>query len=412
MFGKTPLIIIEDDAALVEAAKRLKGAPVIGVDTEADSFHVFKEKVCLVQLSDLENDYIVDPLKVTDMSPLAPIMADPATVKVLHGADYDIVSLKRDFGFQFDNVFDTMISAQFLGFDKVGLADLIKRFFGHHIDKQYQRHDWGKRPLFDEHLSYARGDTHWLPAIRELLLIHLKRSGRLAAVEEECSIVQTREWQGRTHTDADFLRVKGSNILDDAEKRVLWAVWEYRNGRAQAANRPAFKLIPDPFLMSLAKSPPADADALNKMARKGSSMLRRHGPALLEAVQKGVADEREIPKVTKPAKMRHQRVGPGIERYFNPLKDWRNAKVKRTGMPPVAVANNTLLKEVARLAPADMDALAEVPGIRRWQIAAHGEELLALVAKVNGGGGPSGPSGDTKPKPQRRRRRKPQKSAE
>ena len=147
MFGKTPLIIIEDDAALVAAAERLAGAPVIGVDTEADSFHAFKEKVCLVQLSDLENDYIVDPLKVSDMSPLAPIMADPNTVKVLHGADYDIVSLKRDFGYQFDNVFDTMISAQFLGFDKVGLADLIKRFFGHTIDKQYQRHDWAKRPL-------------------------------------------------------------------------------------------------------------------------------------------------------------------------------------------------------------------------------------------------------------------------
>ena len=96
-------------------------------------------------------------------------------------ADYDIVSMKRDFGYTFVNVFDTMISAQFLGFDKVGLADLIRRFFGHTIDKKHQWHDWSKRPLFEEHLT-----THTLAlAIRELLLIHLRRSGRLEAVEEE-----------------------------------------------------------------------------------------------------------------------------------------------------------------------------------------------------------------------------------
>lgn len=407
MFGTTPLIMIEDDAALIAAAERLSAAPVIGVDTEADSFHSYREKVCLVQLSDLENDYIVDPLKVTDMSPLAPIMADPNMVKVLHGADYDIVSLKRDFGYQFENVFDTMISAQFLGFDKVGLADLIRRFFGHTIDKKYQRHDWSARPLFDEHLNYARGDTHWLPAIRELLLIHLNRSGRLEAVEEEFEIVQKREWQGRTDSEADFLRVKGSKLLEVDEKRVLRAVWEYRNGKARASNRPAFKLIPDPFLLSLARNQPTTSEALNKMARKGSSMLRRHGDALIEAVKAGVADERDIPAVPKAAKSRNPRVGPGMDRYLVPLKDWRNAKVKRTGVPPVAVANNTLLKEVARLAPKDMDALALVPGIRRWQIADHGEELLEIVANIGESAGDDQQSESKKPRRRRRRNKKP-----
>ncbi len=70
MFGNTPLIIIEDDAALVAAVEKLRAAPVIGVDTEADSFHSYREKVCLIHLSDLDSDYIVDPLKWTDMRPL------------------------------------------------------------------------------------------------------------------------------------------------------------------------------------------------------------------------------------------------------------------------------------------------------------------------------------------------------
>jgi len=382
MFGNTPLIMIEDDAALLAAVEQLRSAPVIGVDTEADSFHSYKEKVCLVQVSDLRTDYIVDPLQVEDMSPLAEIMSDPETVKVLHGADYDIVSLKRDFGYQFNNVFDTMISAQFLGFEKVGLADLIRRFFGHTIDKKYQRHDWSKRPLLDEHLDYARGDTHWLPAIRELLLIHLNRTGRLAAVAEECELVQGREWQGRTNTEADFLRVKGSNALELQQKKVLRAVWEYRDQRAQSLDRPAFKLIPDPFLLTLAKAQPTDMEALNKMARRGSSMLRRHGEALVAAVKTGLDDERELPEPPKPTRGRTPRMGPGVDRYLTALKDWRNDKVERTGLPPVAVANNTLLKEIARSAPGDEEALSQVSGIRQWQLVDHGAELLDVVARV------------------------------
>jgi ribonuclease D len=402
MFGKTPLVMIEDDAALLEMVSAVRGAPVVGIDTEADSFHSYQEKVCLVQLSDLQTDYIIDPLSIEDMSPIGEITADPKTVKVLHGADYDIVSMKRDFGCTFVNVFDTMISAQFLGFERVGLADLIRKFFGHTIDKKYQRHDWSKRPLLPEHLDYARGDTHWLPAIRELLLIHLRRANRLDAVAEECELVSHRVWQGRTHSEADFLRVKGAKTLSEEQQRVLRAVWGYRDKQAAAANRPAFKLIPDPFLLSLAKSMPVSDGELAKMARRGSSMIRRHGPALLKAVAEGMADERPIPEIPRPQRSRTVRSGPGIDRYLLPLKEWRNARVQRTGVAPVAVANNTLLKEISRLVPSDLDALADVPGIRRWQIADFGEELLDVVKQVSEKRADTAPS-----RSGRRRRRKP-----
>ena len=89
-----------------------------------------------------------------------------------------------------------------------------------------------------------------------------------------------------------------------------------------------------------------------------------------------------------------------MDRYLNPLKDWRNNKVKTTGVAPVAIANNTLLKEVARLAPVDMDALGQVPGIRNWQLKAWGEELLGIVADVT-----AKRAENPNPKPRRRRRR-------
>ena len=217
-------------------------------------------------------------------------------------------------------------------------------------------------------------------------------------------MVQDREWAGRTDSEADFLRVKGAKSLEDDQKRVLRAVWEYRDGKAKSANRPAFKLIPDPFLLTLARAQPSDIDALNKLARKGSSMLRRHGDALVAAVQRGVEDERDIPELPKPPRSRNLRMGPGMERYLNALKDWRNDKVAKTGVPPVAVANNTLLKEVARLAPADLETLKKVPGIRRWQVADHGDELLSVIQSVKAKKA-SEPQPDTARRRPRRRRR-------
>jgi ribonuclease D len=391
MFGDTPLIMVEDTAALEAMVAAVRDAPVLGIDTESDSFHHYQEKVCLIQLSDLKNDYIIDPLSIDDMSAFGELVANPNQVKILHGADYDIVCLKRDFGFTFVNIFDTMISSMFLGFDHVGLADLINRFFGHYIDKKYQRYDWSKRPLLDEHLAYARGDTHWLPALRELLIIYLKRDGRLAAVDEEFAVLALREWSGPPDNTAKFLRMKGARTLEEDAKKRLRALWGYRDGEAKKLDRPAFKVMPDPFLLEIARKGPTDESALAACARKGSSMIRRHHRGLLAAVHEGNADERPLPKPPPGKSQRRTTNGVGIDRYLGPLKTWRNNRVKSDGVGPIAVMSNSLLKEVARVAPANMDALATVPGVRRWQIAAFGEELLQIVGKVPkgspGGGG-------------------------
>jgi ribonuclease D len=96
-------------------------------------------------------------------------------------------------------------------------------------------------------------------------------------------------------------------------------------------------------------------------------------------------------------------MGPGVDRFLSALKVWRNETVERSGLPPVAVANNALLKDIARLVPETIDALSTIDGIRQWQINDHGEALLAVVADVKS----STPNGDEKPpRPKRRRRRK------
>lgn len=410
MFGDTPMVLVDSPEALAEAAAALSRAKVIGIDTESDSFHHYQEKVCLLQISDLHTDYVVDPLAVRDLSPLAPLFGTPDVVKIFHGADYDVVSLKRDFGFQFRNLFDTMLAAQFLGLPRVGLADLIERWFGWTVDKKWQRHDWAARPLLDEHLYYARGDTHFLPALREVMTWKLRAVGRLHHLEEECVHLESRAWQGRSFDPSDFVRVKGARHLDEASLRVLRAVYAYRDGEARALDRPTFKVIPDPVLLEIAARKPEDEEALARLVRRGSPLMRRFGEGLVAAVRAGLTDTDPLPDLRAAAREPQEKIADGLrgrdqELLLARLKAWRNAVVARDHIAPVAVVSNGVLKEIARRAPRTPEELAAVPDIRHWQVHAWGNALIAEVEAVlatptGGGGG------------KRRRRRKPAEDAD
>lgn len=115
MFEDVPLITITDTAGLEALARHLATLPAFGIDTESDSSYAYQEKVCLIQISDLERDWIIDPLLVDDLSALGDVLSDPDIVKVLHGGDYDVVCLHRDFGFRIKGLFDTLLAAQLLG---------------------------------------------------------------------------------------------------------------------------------------------------------------------------------------------------------------------------------------------------------------------------------------------------------
>jgi ribonuclease D len=400
MFADTPLLIVEDTETLSQVVDDLSKEAVIGIDTESDSFHHYQEKVCLIQVSDPRRDYILDPLKIRDLSRLGEVLESPHIVKVLHGADYDVVCLKRDFGFQIRGLFDTMVAAQFLAMPKVGLADLIERFFGEEVDKKYQRHDWAERPLLEEHLQYARGDTHWLLALREVMLHKLRQSARLRHVEEECRLLEEREWSGRGGDPADFLRVKRSGTLDPEGLKVLRSLWGYRDAQARAADRPAFKIMPDAMLVAIASRRPRTQNDLHAILRRGSALSRKHGSRLLEVVENGLADDTPIPEPTRPDRTRRTRSGAGVERLMGPLRDWRNQVVESRGLAPVVVASNQMLKEVARVAPKTLDELKGVPGVRSWQVEQFGDEILGVVASA----GPTG--GDSGTKKRRRRSRR------
>ena len=126
--------------------------PVVALDTEANGYHRHPERVCLIQLATRKRLYVIDPIEIDDMAPLGPLLASRRVEKVIHGADYDIRGLDRDWGFRIANIFDSSIAARFAGMEKIGLAAALEECLGIRVEKRkrLQRADWSRRPLSDE----------------------------------------------------------------------------------------------------------------------------------------------------------------------------------------------------------------------------------------------------------------------
>ncbi|MEZ4236091.1 MAG: ribonuclease D [Myxococcota bacterium] len=392
-FDETPLVMVETKEALDAAIEALSASKVIGIDTESDSSYAYQEKVCLIQVSDLHTDYIIDPLAIGDISALGPLLRDRSIVKVLHGADYDIVCLKRDFGFRIRGLFDTLIAAQLVGLERIGLADLIGRYFGIDIDKQYQRHNWALWPLLPEHLEYASGDTHYLLALREILLWELRKVGRTRHFREECRLLERREWQGRTFDPDGWLDMKRVNELDDDGLRVLRKLYRYRDRQARRMNRPPYKVIPDDVLIEVAKSRPESERDLDKVILRALGAAARHGKALLEETAEGLEDDSTLPRTSKRSEKRRPKSrirtrlkGRQAERVLAELKRWRTEVLARDpSLNAYSVASNATLKWIAAVRPTN---LKEPPRCRGAALA--GARLRRRAAGPPRAGGADG----------------------
>jgi len=373
-----PPAIITTPAALQALAGRLAGETVIACDLEADSLHRYQEKVCLLQLATPREAVLVDPLALPDLSPLAPLFADPAARKIFHGADYDIRSLHRDFGIEVHNLFDTMVACQFLGERELGLAAVLKKRFGVELDKSLQRADWSRRPLTSAMVDYAAQDTALLIDLYGELGIELRQKGRLAWVEEECALL-SRVRATTRNGEPLFLRFKGASRLEPLALAVLEEVLRYRDRLAKSRDVPPFKVLGTETVRELAERKPTGTGELTGITGLSPKLLERYGKGILEAVAKG----REVPPEQLPrfpATVRVKRSGPEEVRLQR-LKGWRERRAKELGIEPGILANNALLEELATQFPQDQAGLAAVAGLKCWQKEEFGREILALLGR-------------------------------
>jgi len=370
-------ILVADQDSLGRLVRALAPCPVVAIDTESNSLHAYRERVCLIQFSTPAADYILDPISLPDLSPLAPFFANPGQEKVFHAAEYDLICLRRDYRFGFANIFDTMSAARTLGWPQVGLAAILDTHFGVKMDKKYQRADWKRRPLTSEQLDYARLDTHYLAVLRDRQLQALTEAGHWPEAHEE--FVRLARLRGDSDDagpqPATFWRVSGARDLTPAQAAVLQALFAYREQQAERLDRPPFRVMGEATLMELARRAPRHAQQLQGVPGMTPDQIHRHASGVLHAVQQGL----QAPGQRAPQAAREP---DDVRDRYDRLHTWRKERARARGVESDVIVPRTALWDLARRAPRTHDELAHIADLGPWRRETYGEEILALLARA------------------------------
>jgi len=279
-------VLIEDEPSFESMLDVLWREPAIGVDTEGNSLYRYHERVCLIQLSSRDRDYVVDSLAV-DVRSLGELFASPRVEKVFHAGRYDVACLKRDYGFEFARLFDTMIASRLLGNKHLGLANVLRTHFGISLDKQHQRGDWSQRPLSVEQLCYAASDSHYLLKLRQVLQERLARRGRLQEARERFEALCRLEIEQKRFDPNGYLAIHEAEILDEEGLAVLRELYLWRENVAEALDTPPFRVVRSRLLVMMAALRPASRRALELVVgSKGGEVLER-SDEVLAAIKRG-----------------------------------------------------------------------------------------------------------------------------
>lgn len=363
---------IDKQADLRKLNSQLTNQPQIAIDTESNSLFAYQEQVCLIQISFPGHDYLLDAITLPDLNPLSDIFANAKVEKVIHAAEYDLRCLKRDFGFQVINLFDTRTALRTLGRERTGLGDVLADEFGVKINKRWQRANWGQRPLPDELLDYARMDTHYLLQLRDRLAHTLKENNRWEEAAEECkrlTMLNANEIEPRENR---FWKIQGAHKLKPRETAVLQEVADFREQQAKRLNRPHFKVMADKTLFEIALTQPKTLDMLSTVHGMTKNQVRRFGKGLLAAIDRGL-------KRPPPKRPKSKRPSDAEAKRYKRLHSWRKRTAEKRGVDSDIILPREIVEEIANLSPKTPQDLQEILQPLEWRFQKYGDAILKLI---------------------------------
>lgn len=366
------MIWVDKQAQLDKALEQIADHRIIAIDTEADSLHSYFDKVCLIQISDTSDDFVIDPLARIDIARFGKIIGDPSITKVLHGADYDLRILNRDFGFVMSGLIDTMVSAQLLGYEAYGLAALLERHFNVKVNKAHQRADWAMRPLPPDMLEYAAMDTRFLVPLAAKLREELVALGRWEWAVEEFGRLEAIRFRDASEDEEPWRKIKNISGLDRRGLAVLRDLHRWRDALARKADRPPFKIIGNDAMVDIAREKPESAEALGKLKSVAQYHRQRYGRDLVEIVQKAAAiAEADLPQRGEPKQWLRDKA---LENRINLLKRVRDKVAADLKIDSGLLAPRHVLSAIATTGTLD-----DIPALRRWQRELLEEKLMTSL---------------------------------
>jgi ribonuclease D len=372
------MVYIRDQDGVDRVADALSEAPLFAADTEAAGYHRYHDRICLLQLSTRDETFLVDTLQVDQLAALAPMFASREHEVVFHDADYDLRLLERDYGIRVGGLFDTKLAAQLLGEPAIGLGALVEKYLGTRLDKKHQRADWAQRPLPAELLAYAAEDTRHLPPLRDTLRTELERADRLHWAEEEFGLREAARPEPEQDRDG-FLRMKNTRHLDPRQLAALRELYEWREQLARRRDVAPFRVAGNDVLIAVASALPDEPRRLGRTPGVPVTIADRYGAELVGAVRRALA----VPEAALPQRERGPRrppPDPAFDELVARLRAVRDAAAQRLQMERGFLMPRQQLEEIARLKPRRPEDLLQIADMRRWQVEALGDAVVAALA--------------------------------
>jgi ribonuclease D len=313
-------------------------------------------------------DVLAPGLKV---EPLVALLAKKHLV--MHGSDFDLRLLHDLCGFRPKSIFDTMLAAQLLGRERVGLAGLLEEHFGVAVDKSGQKANWSQRPITPKLLNYAALDVWHLPALRDILTKDLKKLGRLTWLEQQCHAqIESGSTGFAPATESDW-RIGRSERLRGAGLGVLHAIWHWREATAQRIDTPPFKVCGNTLLLQIAEAAEQGDSEASILERV--NLGKRHPrlfPSLAAALREGLErDPKTLPR--RPGRdPNHVSLTQAEVELQDRIKADRDRVAAKLGIEGTLIANRAQLALIARspkqiddeLLPWQADLLRQEPSLK------------------------------------------------
>ena len=347
--------LVETSAQLAPLLAALDRSAEAALDTEADNLYHYGTRVCLLQFLVDGEIHLVDVLAPIDLAPLWDRLEKKHLL--MHGSDFDLRLLHDLCRFRAKSLFDTMLAAQLLNRQRVGLAALLEEHFGVALDKDSQKANWSKRPLTRKLLDYAALDVFYLPKLRDILTAELNQLNRLSWLDQQCQRQIESGLNGFPRDDENAWRIGRSERLRGHGLAVLHAVWHWREEWARTLDAPPFKVTSNDLLLKIADA--GDHGLSAKAMMETINLGRRHdrlAPSLLDALESGLArDPHTLPRRAG----RNPDIQPLTAAELalqDRLKTDRDRVAARLNLEPTLIANRAQLAQIAR-APAKLDEL-------------------------------------------------------
>jgi ribonuclease D len=355
----------------------LSTCAVIGVDAEMDSIHGHTAKLCLIQISSPDADYLLDPLVDLELSALGELFAAECPIKVLHAAENDIPFLKERIGCEFRGLFDSYLVARVLGRPKTGLSSLLEEYFGVIQDKRFQTADWRVRPLPHDQEDYARLDTRYLLPLRELLLEILADGEHTEEIESEFRRACRTKLTRKPFDPDGWARISGARWLSTRDRSAFRALYHWREERARATDQALFRILPDKLMLDLSQMKQFDPDKLRATYRHLS--VQRHATEISQVL----AEAERQPPARMPARVvPANAMTKDQQTLFEALKKWRNATSAAASIDSERVFSNRVLKAIAQADPPTYEDFVGLEEVENWQVKRYGPQAWAEVELV------------------------------